>query len=340
AISIAYQTFYKGGNIRGAFRGMILESGSPSTINIPKANDSVREAAFDFIVNATNCTASPNRFECVRNAPAAVLSQANKDVIQVEPYYSSIGHSPVTFGATKAPGDDFFTDSPSKLLHSGKFAKVPFISGTQLDEGTVFVNGTVANTEKDIINWVTARFPGLTFGISNVTAVKELLKYYPNSQAAGSPYNTGNETFGQGAQYKRFASVANDAPRRDHLKSASKFGVKTWSYVMSEPPLDFYPLFGVSHGAEVPYVMQTASVSHPQVSPAVVNLQETIGDYWINFAYNLDPNPKGKPGRPNWPPYGQKKTTLQLLSSNVTTFKDLNRTAATDFIIKNPSLYS
>ncbi|KAG8761890.1 hypothetical protein FRC12_009289, partial [Ceratobasidium sp. 428] len=210
AVSISYQTFYKGGHIGGAFRGMILESGGPSTIAVPKPSDSVREAAFKFIVNATNCTTSSTPFECVRNAPAAILSQANKDVIKVEPYYSSIGHSPVTFGATRAPGDDFFTDLPSKLLHRGKFAKVPFISGAQLDEGTVFVNGTVANTEEDIINWVTARYPGLNFGISNVTAIKELLKLYPNSQAAGSPYNTGNETFGQGDQYKRFASVAGD----------------------------------------------------------------------------------------------------------------------------------
>ncbi|KAG8712189.1 hypothetical protein FRC08_014920 [Ceratobasidium sp. 394] len=343
AISIAYQTFYKGGNIGGAFRGMILESGSPSTIDVPKPNDSVREAAFKFIANATNCTTSSTPFECVRSAPAAVLSQANKDVIMLDPYYSSFGHSPVTFGATRAPGDDFFTDLPSKALHNGKFAKVPFISGNQLDEGTVFVNGTVANTEQDIINWVTARFPGLNFGVSNITAVKELLKYYPNAQAAGSPYNTGNETFGQGAQYKRFASIVGDvafqAPRRDHLKTANKFGVKTWSYMMSEPPLDFYPLYGVAHGAEVPFVMQTASISKPEVPTAVVGLQEAIGDYWINFAYNLDPNSKDKPHCPYWPPYGPTKTTLQLLSSNITTFKDLNRTTATDFIINNPSLY-
>jgi hypothetical protein len=49
---------------------------------------------------------------------------------------------------------------------------------------------------------------------------------------------------------------------------------------MSEPPLDFYPLFGVSHGAEVPFVMQTASISKPEASLAIVDLQETIGDYW------------------------------------------------------------
>lgn len=48
---------------------------------------------------------------------------------KLDPYYTSIGHCPVTFGPTRAPGDDFFDDLPSKLLHSGKFAKVPFING-------------------------------------------------------------------------------------------------------------------------------------------------------------------------------------------------------------------
>jgi hypothetical protein len=52
-------------------------------IDVPKPNDPVRETAFNFIVNATGCANSSIPFECVRNAPAAVLSQANKDVIMV-----------------------------------------------------------------------------------------------------------------------------------------------------------------------------------------------------------------------------------------------------------------
>ncbi|KAF8605394.1 alpha/beta-hydrolase [Ceratobasidium sp. AG-I] len=343
AISAAYQSFYRGGKIGGVFRGMILESGSPSTIDVPKPDDPVRESAFKFVTNATGCTSAPNPFECVRDAPAEVLSQANTDVIQLDPYYTSIGRCPVTFGATRAPNDDFFNDLPSKLLHSGKFAKVPFINGAQLDEGTVFVNGTSAKTEQDIVNWLTARFPGLTFGITNATAVRELQRYYPDSLAAGSPYNTGNETFGQESQYKRFAGIVGDlafqAPRRDHLRTAAKFGVKTWSYIMSEPPLDFEPSLGISHGGDVPFVMQTFGITRPDLSPAVRELVETIGDYWINFAYNLDPNPKNNPRRPYWPNYGAAANALQFLSANVTGFKDLNRTVATDFIIKSPSLY-
>lgn len=96
-------------------------------------------------------------------------------------------------------------------------AQLPLTSYTnfslaQLDEGTIFADGpgTSIQTERDIINWLTARFPGLYIGITDMTMIQKLLGYYPTSPAAGSPYGTGNETFGRGAQYKRFASMFGD----------------------------------------------------------------------------------------------------------------------------------
>ncbi|KAG8687534.1 hypothetical protein FRC11_007065 [Ceratobasidium sp. 423] len=344
AISAAYQAFYNKGNIGQLFRGMILESGSPTTVNTARPNDPVREAGFQFIANATGCLNNVNPFECVRNAPADVLSQANKDLFVVEPYYRAVGQAPTIFGPTYAPNDEFFTAPIHQLMHSGKFAKVPFINGAVLDEGTVFVDGpgTSIQGDQDIINWLTARFPGLYFGISNVTAVKELLSLYPTSPAAGSPYGTGNETFGRAAQYKRFASLFGDlgfqAPRRDFLRSAIKFGVPTWSYIFKERSSD-YPDYGISHGSDTPFVMQTWGMSTPNASPAAIDLMETIGDYWINFAYNLDPNPRNGPRRTSWPQYGKAEVALQLLASNVTAVKDSERAKAIDFLIDGHGLY-
>lgn len=40
-----------------------------------------------------------------------------------------------------------------------------------------------------------------------MTLIQEVPQYYPVSPAAGSPYGTGSGAFGQGAQYKRFASL-------------------------------------------------------------------------------------------------------------------------------------
>lgn len=106
---------------------------------------------------------------------------------------------------------------------------------------------------------------------------------------------------------------------------------------MKQPGPGFEPLFGIQHGGEIPFVFQTVPILDPNASPAVVELVHTIGDYWINFAYHLDPNSKSGP---KWPIYGNTATSLQLLASNVTTFKDSARKQATDFVIANsPNLY-
>ncbi|KAF8608652.1 alpha/beta-hydrolase [Ceratobasidium sp. AG-I] len=344
AMSAVYQSFYKGGEIGDAFRGMILQSGSATSFVIPKPNDPVKAAAFAFIANATGCAGSTHVLECVRSAPADVLSEANKNSIKIDPYYYGIAHFPVAYGPTTAPEDDFFPEEPVDLLRKGKFAKVPFINGAQLDEGTLLINGTSLKTEQDIITYLTARFVGLYHGISNVTLIREILKYYPDSPAAGSPYGTGNETFGLGAEYKRLASLVGDilfqAPRRNHLRAAAKFRVKAWSYIMKQAGPNPVPMLGVPHGGEFPFVFQTLSIQDPGAPAALVNLSHTMGDYWINFGYYVDPNPKSEK-LPNWPTYDSKAVALQFLASNTTTFKDSDRSAAIDFIITNtPNLYS
>ena len=40
--------------------------------------------------------------------------------------------------------------------------------------------------------------------------MQELLQYYPADPAAGSPYGSGNDTFGLAAQYKRLVSLVGD----------------------------------------------------------------------------------------------------------------------------------
>ncbi|KAG8751142.1 hypothetical protein FRC11_009660 [Ceratobasidium sp. 423] len=328
SISSSFQSMYKGGDIGGAFRGMILGSGFPSTFPVRWYNDSSREQAFQFIVNATSCTGSGTPFECVRNAPADVLRQANKDVVSTLGSYASTG-------PTMAPEDDFLPGPPAALIHSGKFAKVPFISGDQLDEGTQAAQGIPADSDQDLIKAGVY----VALGVGNATMLQKLLSYYPTDPAEGSPYNTGNETFGLGAQYKRLASIAGDyalnAPRRDFLRTAIRFGVKTWSYVMMERPLNFVPAYGIRHGGNVPFWMQTQSISDPSMSTAVLEIQQIFGYYWINFAYNLDPNSDARSELIHWPPYGESATTIQFLSSNVTIFQDLNRTEAMNFIIEN-----
>lgn len=68
--------------------------------------------------------------------------------------------------------------------------------------------------------------------------ILELLRLYPDDPALGSPFGTGNETFGAGAQYKRGAAILGDlgmqAPRRAWMNAASAAGVPTFGFLFAD----------------------------------------------------------------------------------------------------------
>ncbi|KAF8676847.1 Extracellular triacylglycerol lipase precursor [Rhizoctonia solani] len=344
AISVSYQTMYNGGNIGGLFHGAIIQSGSPSSRNTPAPSNAAREIAYEFIVNATGCADSCDTFECIRYAPISQLSQANRDVLKISSELHSLDQGPVAFGPTVVPGDSFLPEKPADIIHDGRFADVPIINGVQFDEGTAFSGNT--STTQDVIGWLTSTRPGLTFGISDDAAIRQLLAYYPDDPTLGSPYGSGSELFGRPQQYKRLSSIVGDllfqSAHRDHLRTATKFGVNSWSYTFTQfipttlPPY-FAAQYGVRHAGETLFVFQNLPINAP---PEMTRLADTVTNYWTSFAYNLDPNPIGSRKEVYWPKYGANATSLSLQGGNVTLMKDDYRQAQIEFIIGNPSLYN
>ncbi|CAE6442106.1 unnamed protein product [Rhizoctonia solani] len=283
AVSCGYHSLYKGGDIGGVFRGMILESGSPED-QIRRPNDQPREIALQALLNVTQCTNATDSYECLRNAPSELVSQGNIQALQAAP--GAVG--PVIY-----EGDDFLPELPTQRVRDGKFAKVPFVNGAQLDEGTLLSDVSSPETEQDILNILITTG---AYGIKNLTAAQQLVSYYPADPSAGSPYGTGSETFGFAAQWKRLASITGDAiiqaHRRLHLQSAVKYGVPTWSYLFTEAyveAIDWIP-YGVFHTNDIFFVFQRIHNS-PNATAGLIGLEEAVLDYWTTFAYNLDPNP-------------------------------------------------
>ncbi|CAE6466048.1 unnamed protein product [Rhizoctonia solani] len=344
AISVAYQTMYNGGKIGGVFHGAIMQSGSPSSRNVPAPSNTAREIAYQFIINATGCTSSSDTFECVRSAPISQLSQANRDLLKLSGKFQSRDQGPVVFDPTVVPGDSFLPSRPADIIHNGNFAKVPIINGFQLDEGTVF-SGNVS-TAQDVIDWLTSTRPGLTFGITDTATVWKLLTYYPIDPAVGSPYSSGGEVFGRPAQYKRLSSIVGDllfqSPHRDHLRTTERFDVDSWSYTFTQflsttlPPY-FAPQYGVRHTGEILFVFQKLPAG---ATPELIDLADSITNYWTSFAHNLDPNPTGSRKEVYWPKYGANATSLSLKGGNITVMENDYRQAEIEFIISNPSLYN
>jgi acetylcholinesterase len=115
-------------------------------------------------------------------------------------------------------------------LEAGKFAHLPFIAGDVLDEGddypeslistqharcsgTAFVPSSTNSTEFIFESLVS------NFSISGVATpalvgvINRILELYPDIPSLGSPYNTGNETFGLSSQFKRYAAICESRAR-------------------------------------------------------------------------------------------------------------------------------
>lgn len=119
-------------------------------------------------------------------------------------------------------------DFPSKFYSKGHFARIPFISGSNLDEGkrlkhlvfsiplsktqlpqgTIFTSQSIdsaAAVRADVIANYTPSFMGSP---PLEAAVDKLMELYSGDPALESPYNTGNQTFGLSPEYKRSAAIS------------------------------------------------------------------------------------------------------------------------------------
>lgn len=61
---------------------------------------------------------------------------------------------------------------------------------------------------------------------------------YPNDPSLGSPFNTGNETFGLDPEYKHVAAILGDVDfqsvRRLFIQNTTSMGVNAWGYEFTD----------------------------------------------------------------------------------------------------------
>ncbi|KAF5310380.1 hypothetical protein D9611_012087 [Ephemerocybe angulata] len=327
-------------------RAAIFESGSSNGLAaFPAArNDNLWKGFVEKVPSCSNLASSGDTFTCLKTASIEEITAAIND--------SAEELRLLQWGPTLDAGrDGIYSDYPSRLYEKGHFARLPFIAGTNRDEGTLFAIQTKLSDEdlKDML--VIQHSPAITSQVGLNSTVDKILELYPDDPTIGSPYGTGAELFGLPSSYKRHASLcefilpiscANEltvvsvgditfaAPRRQWSQAAAKAGVKSYGYLFTQPQPS-QPL-GVTHGAEVPYVY----AQPPPTDSAGQGMSAIIADYWISFTVSLDPNDGKGVKRPEWPQYTTKnQVLLQLEGGNTTVIKDDFRKEQIGFLIKN-----
>jgi carboxylesterase type B len=247
------------------FRGAILQSGAPSTLPVwnateapPEAYEALAAAAGCKAPNATNL-GSRSTWECLARSPAARLHGAA-----------------APFAWAPSIDGELVRQSPWVTLENGTFSRIPLISGNCKDEATLVTDPALAaNTSFQAI------LDGLVRAPVNQTLVNATAAAYPDVPWMGSPFDTGNETFGLSPRFKQVSAVTGDllfqSRRRHHLAQAGANNVSAWSYEwwgrMPAAPASW----GIPHTAELEYVFGRAGSNYTAEEQAA---GRGIMNYW------------------------------------------------------------
>jgi len=281
----------------GLFRGAIAQSGSYLefqdyfsyivTLSVGETTGTPLVPSGAAIANSVGCPSQTA--SCLRAVPASTMVGG-----EAGPY-------PFVDGT-------LLPHTISVAFATGKFNRVPVISGTNHDEFRLFV----AEDYDEVGN------PILTSAEYD-TAVEALwspglpLPWWVIARYPFASYPFGGEALGASGTDGIFSCPARNAVR---LLSQS---VTTYAYEFNDenapPPQSEFPWLtfplGAYHGADLLYLFKNTSYfafGGGKLSPEQVRLSDAMISYWTQFAKTGDPN---SPGRPVWSPYSSSTDEFQ-----------------------------
>ncbi|KAH9855287.1 carotenoid ester lipase precursor [Lenzites betulinus] len=275
--AVAFQMITNGGNTEGLFRAGWMESGSA----LPSGDFSKLQPTFDFIAAETGCASARDMLACLRQVPADAITAA------MDKTPTFLGFQSLNTPFMPHADGVFLRDNPQKLVLQGSVADIPFVIGSNEDEGTLFSLASLnITTEGELAAYLKSNY----FPNATDATIARLLELYPADPASGSPFGTGkNFTFSP--EYKRLAALQGDfifqATRR--LMLSQRSGKQVVRSFLSER--NKVTGMGAAHGTEL----------------AIIFGGQDMTDFLVRFVNTLDPN-----GGPeiHWPAYTQKSPQL------------------------------
>jgi para-nitrobenzyl esterase len=289
---------------RGLFhRGISQSGGSTKFVR----SRSTAEAEVPKFAAALGCVDASRELECLRSQPVSAL------LMNIP--------APDDGGDPKAPGGtpfqggklrweftvtidgDVLRAQPRDVVTSGDFAKVPYILGSNTDEGTIFQVGEPAvKTEAEYLAALQRRFGDDGTNVAARYPVSD----FPSPQEALMRVNG---DFG-------IVCAIRDSARRFAAAGAP---VHVYNF---DRPIPISQLAGLNlratHGAEIAYIFGTAPSDLPKDD---VDVGLMMQGYWARHAITGEPNGAGAP---NWPallPDVDVRLNFNLNASVITDFR-------------------
>jgi para-nitrobenzyl esterase len=265
---------------RGLFARAISESGGCTTRRKSLAAGE-RDAAQ--LAEQLGCSAQ-SVLSCLRSAEVPDLFAA-ADALTAE----GVGFGPVVDG-------DFTPDEPRALYDRGEIAHVPYMLGSNADEGSAFTLDA-ASLADDAQYMAALRRLGAD--------PDELRALYPpsNFSRAQNPYQA---AFARAWGDARMVCSTHDVARRAEHAGLPVF---MYNFDMSMDGPD--GVFGAAHAFEIGFVFGTI----PMITAEQKAVSDRMQQHWTRFAETGDPN---VPDLQTWPTFEQA-TDLRVSFSDTTT---------------------
>jgi para-nitrobenzyl esterase len=186
-------------------------------------------------------------------------------------------------------------DDQYKLYEAGKYNDVPVLIGYNSDEGASFLS---VKTPEEFIAGVEKRFGKFADTLIEAypvgkTTVPKTARDLARDAAFGWHTWIWGRLQSQTGKSKVFYYYFDQHP--DHPEDSPYFG------------------YGSPHGQEVGYVFMNLDTLNPNTSPSDLDLSETMGTYWTNFAKYGDPNGEDLP---NWPSFSDSNPVVMYLDAD------------------------
>jgi para-nitrobenzyl esterase len=250
---------------RGLFHRAISESGGCTTVQTTKDE---ADASAKALATTLGCTGA-DALACLRGKSVADLLTAG----------ASGNFDPEVDG-------QFLPDQPRTLYDSGQVAKVPYLLGSNTDEGTLFLIGSRVQTEDDYKVAL-----AMTFGAPTATAVA---LRYPVANFANAPPNPALAALARVVGDSRLVCGTYDTA----VRASENAPVFMYNYDIPVPAAALPPgvYLGASHGSELTSVFGTSPLLQSDAQARAAS--DLMQRYWTNFAKTGDPNGGDDP---KWP---------------------------------------
>jgi para-nitrobenzyl esterase len=266
---------------RGLFHRAISESGG-CTIRSVGPERAIQDIGAQMVAyaEAVGCKAGKDQLGCLRAAP---IEDLLANGMQPMPGAGEVsGGAKWSFAAVLDGPKGFLPDTLQALFDRGEIADVPYLLGSNNDEGATFViRATPLMNQDEYMADLTQRYGD---------AAASVAEAYPPSAFDGN-FNL--------ARARVIGDSGVVCSTHDTARRAAKAGRKVFMYNFNVPWSIAPDALHAGHAGEISHVFGTPWLPMPDAASERVG--EGMNAYWARFAATGDPNGSGAPAQ--WPQF-------------------------------------